>query len=239
MDRKTFIYLLRDPLTQDVRYVGKTVKTLRKRLCGHISQARGGKSDTYRDRWIRGLGEKGFIPLIEQIEVCGDNWAARERHWIAEFRSAGARLTNHTDGGEGTLGIRFSPERRKACSERVSRQLADPKVLAERTKRLIENASDPVFRQRRSVQHTEWMMQPDRRTAYSECMRKQMQDPERRRRASDHAKALMNDPVRRAIRDAKVAVFWTPERRAAQADRARQQAIQRRERQAAEAMNRD
>lgn len=231
IERETRIYVLIDPTSKEIRYVGKTVKTLKNRLYGHITQSKDGKSDTYRDRWIRGLSAQGLRPEIREIEVCGADWANRERFWIAHFRDAGARLTNHTDGGEGALGFRFTEERRKQCSERLRAELSDPEVKAARIESLIKNATSPEFRKRRSRDHSEWLMaHPEFRAKSSEGMRRQMANPERRRRASEHLKNVMSDPVRRAKRDAKVAEFWTPERRAEQADRARAQAAERRAR---------
>jgi hypothetical protein len=94
------IYVLRCPDTGEVRYVGKTVCDLEKRFSGHLNDNR----KTHRKSWIDGLRAKGKIPTIEPIEEFVDgerDWQDRERYWILFFRQKGARLLNHTDGGEG------------------------------------------------------------------------------------------------------------------------------------------
>lgn len=110
----TKIYRLKDPITLEVRYVGKTVSSLEKRLGEHISYSKKGK--THRDNWIKSLPDR---PIIELIEECDDSiWEERERYWITYYK---ARLTNHTDGGEGMLGNIPSIETRQVMSKIKSR----------------------------------------------------------------------------------------------------------------------
>lgn len=62
--------------------------------------------------WLAGLKQAGFAPEVETLEViaAGDDWVAAEQFWIAYFRGLGARLCNHTIGGEGQTGYRQSAE---------------------------------------------------------------------------------------------------------------------------------
>ncbi len=54
---------------------------------------------------------------IEVIESgLGDSWKEAEKRWVAHYRAQGSRLTNLTDGGDGTLGIVRSEETRKKMS---------------------------------------------------------------------------------------------------------------------------
>ena len=89
------IYILRDPFTDEVRYVGITSVALEERLRGHKRAAATG--ERYSCRWIRLLLERGAVPLIEEVEQTTD--PAREAFWIEHFRLAGCRLTNHHAGG--------------------------------------------------------------------------------------------------------------------------------------------
>lgn len=41
--------------------------------------------------------------MIESFNEYEQDWQERERYWIAFYRQAGARLLNHTDGGEGIV----------------------------------------------------------------------------------------------------------------------------------------
>lgn len=92
-----YIYKLVDPLTDEVRYVGKTDKPLSKRLAVHISRAK--EARNHKDCWILSLRSKGLKPHIELIETASDDsWEEYEIHWISEYRKTG-RLTNVADGG--------------------------------------------------------------------------------------------------------------------------------------------
>lgn len=103
MTPMSYIYVLVDPVSLMPRYVGKTSRTLKRRLSDHIQDAKkGGKS--HRANWIRQVLARGELPQIEAIE-CGlwsvDNTNLRERYWIGNLRQLGYKLTNMTDGGDG------------------------------------------------------------------------------------------------------------------------------------------
>ena len=91
------IYSLNDPETNEVRYVGKTVSPLHKRLSSHYRD----KKHSYKTHWISTLKEKNLKPIIKLIEICNENnWEEREKFWIAYYRK-NSNLTNYLDGGQG------------------------------------------------------------------------------------------------------------------------------------------
>jgi len=96
--RKIFIYCLKDPIINDIRYIGKTTN-MKKRLRSHINRS---KYNKYHSAiWINSVIKKGLVPKIELIEECGkNNWQERERYWI-KYYSGLFDLTNHLEGGEG------------------------------------------------------------------------------------------------------------------------------------------
>jgi hypothetical protein len=96
-----YIYALLDPDTDDVRYIGKT-KNLAQRLSSHcLSSSK--QSNPHKWRWIDKLKADGKKPKMLILDQCEqDSWQESERHWIAHYRSIGARLTNIADGGLGT-----------------------------------------------------------------------------------------------------------------------------------------
>lgn len=108
----TLIYVLKDPDTLEIRYVGKTVSSLITRLGQHIYDSK--KSKNHRAYWIKKIIDSGKIPIIEQIDSC--SWkdsAGMETFYIQKYRSEGYNLINATDGGEGTLGLKISEEVRE------------------------------------------------------------------------------------------------------------------------------
>lgn len=94
------IYVLKDPRNNSVRYVGATVATLKKRLTGHIWDARH-LTGTRKINWIKQLLELGLKPIIELIEETED-WIIREKYWVAYYKQR-TELVNATSGGEGVF----------------------------------------------------------------------------------------------------------------------------------------
>jgi hypothetical protein len=106
-----YIYALCDPESMAVRYVGKT-NDIKIRLKYHIGHCRTNR--THCARWIMSLMERQLRPVMIVLESVDDDKAEeRERYWIRQGRECGWNLTNHTDGGEGTKGYRWSDDQRK------------------------------------------------------------------------------------------------------------------------------
>lgn len=98
------IYTLSHPITGEVRYVGKT-KNPSNRRSGHVCGAKRGLKYASA-AWIRTLLAAGLAPdfkIVEEVPP-GQPWQNREKAWIAEYKMQGARLLNHTEGGDGIEG---------------------------------------------------------------------------------------------------------------------------------------
>lgn len=101
------IYVLIDPRTGEIRYVGVTSRTLKQRLASHVQS----KHKCLKYGWIKSLQKLGLEPEIQLLQTVGETeWTVAERYWIAYFTDAGCRLTNMTEGGEGAPGCRHSEE---------------------------------------------------------------------------------------------------------------------------------
>jgi len=139
------IYTLNDPITNEVRYVGKTKKSLTKRLYEH-STKRNLTSNTYKNNWIKKLINLGLRPIIKTIEIVNeDNWIEREMFWIKYYKELGTNLTNATDGGEGTTTFKMPREaveksiatkklNNYKCSDETKQRISDSKKGRKNTK---------------------------------------------------------------------------------------------------------
>lgn len=97
-NRKFYIYVLKDPITFKVKYVGVTCTTLSARLSQHIYDSK--KRGTYKRNWINFLKKKNLKPIIEKIEECNyKNYQEREIYWISYYDN----LTNTDKGGNGVV----------------------------------------------------------------------------------------------------------------------------------------
>lgn len=116
--KAVFIYCLKDPVTGDVRYIGKT-DNLKKRFSEHIKGS--AKKKTYLGNWLKSLsGEKPILAVLHEVSE-GESWAEEERRYISCARALGMDLVNLTDGGDGTPGWVPTPENRASMSEAMRR----------------------------------------------------------------------------------------------------------------------
>jgi hypothetical protein len=117
-DRPVYIYVLTDPWDEyEVRYVGKTVYPVQKRLAIHIKYAKYG-TKTHVYNWIRELLREGTEPIIRIVDTAtSSDWSEVEKMWIALCRQAGYLLTNITEGGDSPC---HTEESRRKISEATS-----------------------------------------------------------------------------------------------------------------------
>lgn len=108
---KVFIYGLVDPITDEIRYVGKSNKPNR-RFKRHIINSK--YKRTYKDKWLLKLLSNDLKPKLIILEKCTkDNWVEREVYHISKYDN----LTNLTLGGEGLCGYEFTKIHKQRISE--------------------------------------------------------------------------------------------------------------------------
>jgi hypothetical protein len=115
------IYGLADPRTGALRYVGKTVRSLKLRLQGHVS-----KSDlarhSHKTNWVMSLLVAGVRPEIFEIEeLPNEALDEAEIFYIQYFRSIGCSLTNTAPGGTSCGRKRSWEERRQMSVSRTGK----------------------------------------------------------------------------------------------------------------------
>lgn len=118
---EVYIYGLICPLSNEIRYVGKTTQKLNKRLSQYLSATY--KSNPHKYNWINQLKLQGLKPTIKIIEICNSvNWVEREKFWINDITN----LTNITQGGEN--GLFFTSEILEKISIGVKNYFKNPIV---------------------------------------------------------------------------------------------------------------
>ena len=96
--KDAYIYGLIDPMTDQLRYIGKSVNVNR-RYRRHITERF--LHDSYKDRWIRKLINENNQPELLIIDKVQENeWKFWEQHYISYFKGIGCLLTNGTNGGD-------------------------------------------------------------------------------------------------------------------------------------------
>lgn len=115
------IYTLSDPITNEVRYIGQTVMSLKMRLGNHIRESRTNKN-TYKLNWIRSLEKKGVKPIIELLDE--GIWGETEIYWISQFKQWGFRLVNSTEGGDGVIRKKTEKEKKKISNAHKGKKLS-------------------------------------------------------------------------------------------------------------------
>lgn len=167
------IYILSDPRTDEVRYIGATVQKLTHRLRKHVKY----EGLDAKSVWIQSLVHEDVSPVITEIEVVpAEEKGAAEQRWVAFYRQQGADLTNSTEGGSGSPGFRHSPQARAAMSQ--SRK-GRPSPMKGRThspesRELLRQAAqrqfqDPAQREAVSRVHKGKTLSEDHRRAVSEA----------------------------------------------------------------------
>ncbi len=108
------VYGLRDPRTAELRYVGFTSQAVERRLFEHRYAARYRTTHLYC--WWRSCESEPSLVILDSGEGPWEDGFAREREIISQMRAAGVRLTNLTDGGDGTPGMKASDQARAKIS---------------------------------------------------------------------------------------------------------------------------
>jgi hypothetical protein len=116
-NKQHHVYVLLNPITKEVFYVGVTIKNLNDRLLTHIWSSNH-KSKSKKSEFIKQLLDNGISPIIQTIEVVKDgiNQYDREKFWIAYYKEQGSNLVNSTIGGMGLVGFEYSQEIRQKIS---------------------------------------------------------------------------------------------------------------------------
>jgi predicted GIY-YIG superfamily endonuclease len=116
----TYIYILQDPDTMDVRYVGKTTNP-KKRLYQHTNKrVQEYSRRRYLSNWLLKLLNCNKKPIMTIIDQTDNDWKQLEIYWIEQFKNWGFKLVNLTIGGDGVEGYLHTKETIYKLSEIIS-----------------------------------------------------------------------------------------------------------------------
>lgn len=91
-----YIYALIDPISDEIRYIGKT-KNIEKRYKQHLYPKK--RDNSKRAIWLKELKINGLKPKIKVIDIADESlWSDMEKLYIAEYSSD--ELLNSTKGGQ-------------------------------------------------------------------------------------------------------------------------------------------
>lgn len=111
----------------NIRYVGKTRQTLRRRLQGHLCGAKKAKEKgiytSHEFNWINHELSEGYSIVIEEIDslefLDGEEWGWLEVYWIEQMKQWGFNLTNIRKGGEDHPSVTPSEDTVKKRAEKI------------------------------------------------------------------------------------------------------------------------
>jgi len=95
-----FIYTLSDPISNEIKYVGKT-KDLKDRLQRHMRDSYLNEL-TLKNNWLKKLKNNNLKPIMEVLDQGDENNIDElEIYWIGQLKTWGIKLKNGTKGGDG------------------------------------------------------------------------------------------------------------------------------------------
>ena len=158
------LYLLCDPDTGAVRYVGASVSPKRRALC-HKGMSK--LVDTRVAVWVRSLYDQGKAPVMDVLDAKGpDEWEDEERFLISYLRFLGFDLLNMSSGG--LVGSKACQEHR----EKLGAASRGRKQTEEQIKKRVESrrgyVDTPEVRQKRLKAARARVWTPENRAAAAE-----------------------------------------------------------------------
>lgn len=109
-----YVYCLRCPFTQDIKYIGYT-GNLGERFYGHLM--RGG--DTDKSKWIKSLKEREVLPVMEVIETTQTKEVALLLEAIHICENIQTILNHRQEKKRAKTLLRFNKHKIRALNEQL------------------------------------------------------------------------------------------------------------------------
>ena len=98
---KTVVYVLVNPISLKIRYIGITKSSLNKRLGDHIFESRKNTVKTHKDNWILSLLKYNNKPIIRKIKEFNTRQEARDLELLLINKyKVKHQLTNYINEGK-------------------------------------------------------------------------------------------------------------------------------------------
>jgi len=145
------VYLIKNTVNSKC-YVGVTKRTVEDRWKLHKKDAAGQRSVQTIHNAIRKYGVNEFeISEIDSAENIPDLYE-KEKYWIAYYNTKLFGY-NETNGGEGTLGLKLSKERKEILRKKANERWNDPQARAKQSILMKEYYKEnPVSEETRKLQ---------------------------------------------------------------------------------------
>lgn len=184
------IYLARNLVNGSI-YIGYSVD-FRKRKKQHIQDAENGDA-TYFHNALRKYGYGNFSWSI--IKRGPANELPRlEISAIAQYKTAGYKVYNLTDGGEGALGLRHTTESRARSSAITKELFLDPEYRAKHSAAQKKAANRPELKAKRLAATKTFWANPEARVQWSKIQKEVQNRPEVRAKKSTAQSAACQRP---------------------------------------------
>lgn len=131
-----FVYGIKDPRNDELRYVGKTVNNIEVRLHQHLSSNQL-KKDCAKNNWLKEILAANQRPIIYVIEECQNEaeLSCKEQYWIKQHLQQGYKLTNimsaNPSRNNGALYSRLRAEKGLSFTEAANKALISSRQLLE------------------------------------------------------------------------------------------------------------
>ena len=151
------VYALIDSSNPDeIRYIGKTIFSTKRRLYGHMHSTRATGHKTPVHSWMKSvLTHNNEVQIIVVEDSLTESQAFdREIFYIRHYRQLGHRLTNLTDGGEGPSGHKHTEEARRKIAAAGTGRLHTEESKQQIRKSLAGKEVSPATRQKIGTANT-------------------------------------------------------------------------------------
>lgn len=112
------VYTITDPITNEVRYVGKTMQG-EQRFRDHLKKS-SLKHNSHKNQWLKTILVQNLKPIFSVVEAFTDpnDLYEAEKRWVKHYKDLGCNLTNLTEGGDGTHGYKHSEDSLNVMSQK-------------------------------------------------------------------------------------------------------------------------